>query len=74
MDAADFAILLLTPDDTTTSRDQQRFAPRDNVVFELGLFMGCMGRQRCFLIQEDNRELRLPTDLLGVNRDIYALR
>ncbi len=63
---ADFAVLVLTPDDVTTSRKKEKFAPRDNVIFELGLFMGGLGRERCYLVQEDRPDLKLPSDLLGV--------
>jgi predicted nucleotide-binding protein len=35
----DFAILVLTPDDLVLSRTKEKYGPRDNVVFELGLFM-----------------------------------
>jgi hypothetical protein len=67
---ADFAILVLTPDDVTTSRAKENFAPRDNVVFELGLFMGRLGRERCYLVHEESatgkNKLKLPSDLLGV--------
>ncbi len=63
---ADFAILALTPDDVTTSRDAEKLAPRDNIVFELGLFIGSLGRERCFIVHEQRPDLKLPTDLLGV--------
>lgn len=63
---ADFAVLVVTPDDLTISRDKKKWAPRDNVVFELGLFMGCLGRERCFIVHEEGVDLKLPTDLLGV--------
>jgi hypothetical protein len=66
-DQADFAILVLTPDDLNTSREIEKFAPRDNVIFELGLFIGSIGRERCFLVYEQRPDLKLPTDLLGVN-------
>jgi predicted nucleotide-binding protein len=36
----DFALLVLTPDDLLESRAAEMFSPRDNVLFELGLFMG----------------------------------
>jgi len=36
----DFAVLVLTPDDVVQSRSIDRPGPRDNVIFELGLFMG----------------------------------
>jgi CAP12/Pycsar effector protein, TIR domain len=63
---ADFAVLVLTPDDVTTSRKVETLAPRDNVIFELGLFMGCLGRDRCFIVCEDRPDLKLPSDLLGM--------
>lgn len=66
-DEADFAILVLTPDDVTTSRKKEKLSPRDNVIFELGLFMGALGRQRCILVQEDRPDLKLPSDLLGIH-------
>ena len=36
----DFAVLVLTPDDLVKSRGVEQAAGRDNVIFELGLFMG----------------------------------
>lgn len=62
----DFAILVLTPDDMTTSRDETSPAPRDNVLFELGLFMGGLGRERTFLVYDRSAPIRLPSDLAGV--------
>jgi hypothetical protein len=49
LNETDFAVLVLSEDDWTQSRDDQsRPAPRDNVVFELGLFMDRLGRDRAF--------------------------
>jgi hypothetical protein len=59
----DFAVLVLTPDDQVTSRDDTLMSPRDNIVFELGLFMGRLGRSRTFLL---NSDVKIPTDLAGV--------
>jgi hypothetical protein len=59
-------VLLLTPDDVTISRTIERLSPRDNLVFELGLFFGRLGRDRCFLIQRSDLDLKLPSDLLGI--------
>jgi hypothetical protein len=69
VERADFAVMVLTPDDVINSRKTKKPAPRDNIVFELGLFMGRLGRERCYLVQEDQTDikLKLPTDLLGVN-------
>lgn len=69
---ADFAVLVVTPDDVTISRDKKKSAPRDNVVFELGLFMGCLGRERCFIVNEQRFDVKLPTDLLGVHLATFS--
>jgi hypothetical protein len=45
---------------------------RDNVVFELGLFVGGIGRDRTFIVVPDNTpDLRLPSDLAGVTVGTY---
>ena len=67
----DFAVLVLTPDDITASRGRKQSSPRDNVVFELGLFMGELGRERTFVVMPAGKEMKLPTDLLGITRLQY---
>jgi len=66
LNSFDFAILLTTPDDLVTTRGQSLLSPRDNILFELGLFMGKLGRDRTWLIHPRNSQLKLPSDLLGV--------
>jgi predicted nucleotide-binding protein with TIR-like domain len=73
LDSSDFAVLVLTPDDRTSSRETERSSPRDNVVFEVGLFFGKLGRERCFLIQRHDFDLKLPSDLLGIEPAKYSL-
>ena len=63
---ADFAALVLTSDDVTISRGRKKPSPRDNVIFELGLFMGALGRERTFILKPKGVEVRIPSDLLGV--------
>ena len=62
----DFAILVLTPDDLLLSRKKETYGPRDNVVFELGLFMGRLGRHRTFLVHQSNTDVKIPSDLTGI--------
>jgi predicted nucleotide-binding protein len=69
-DKADFAVLLLTPDDRTTGRGETRWAPRDNVIFELGLFMGKLGRKRVLMVCPEG-DLKIPSDLDGIQRVKY---
>lgn len=62
-----FAVVLLTPDDAghrADAPDEIRSRARQNVVLELGLFVGLLGRNRvCALYKGD---VELPGDLSGV--------
>ena len=69
--SADFAVMVLAPDDTVISRETTTDAPRDNVIFELGLFMGVLGRSRTFLVCPRSLDLKIPTDLLAVTTLSY---
>lgn len=60
----DFAIMVMTADDSLKTRKSTCRAPRDNVVFELGLFMGTIGNERTFLVRSSDS--KLPTDLDGI--------
>lgn len=63
----DFAILILTPDDITEYRGNHYTTTRDNLIFELGLLIGYIGRNRVFPIKPEEIDIKLPTDLLGTN-------
>ncbi len=63
----DFAVLIAAADDVTESLGELKPSPRDNVVFELGLFMGYLGRTRCFILKDRSFDLKLPTDLMGIH-------
>ena len=70
---ADFAVLVLGPDDEVVSRDKKSDAPRDNVIFELGLFMGALSHERTFMVIPKECEIKIPTDLLGLIPLSYTL-
>lgn len=55
----DFAIVVLTPDDMVVSREQAFNCPRDNVMFELGLFMGRLGRSLFMMLPPGQKFLRI---------------
>lgn len=62
----DFAAVLLTEDDVLHKGNLEVLAPRDNCVFELGLFIGALNLEprRCFMLTSTSRDA-LPSDLKG---------
>ena len=68
---SDFAALVLTSDDVVISRNRKSDAPRDNVIFELGLFMGALFHARTILICPRSTDLKIPSDLLGLTPLTY---
>ncbi len=71
VEQSDFAIAIAYADDVTTSRDQASAAPRDNVIFELGLFMGRLSRKRAILMEPRDEKVKLPSDLTGITTIPY---
>jgi hypothetical protein len=66
----DFAAFVFARDDWTTSPPASdpaasgQASPRDNVVFEAGLFGGALGMRRTFILHASGA--KLPSDLLGL--------
>jgi len=69
---SDFAIFVFTPDDVATIREHEAAIARDNVVFEMGLFIGGIGKDRCYIVKPRGVNMHLPSDLLGMNPADYA--
>src|SRR6476469_10617011 len=67
----DFAAFVFAQDDWTTSGASQsgQASPRDNVVFQAGLFGGALGIRRTFILHAHGA--KLPTDLLGLTSSRY---
>jgi hypothetical protein len=69
----DFAAFVFAQDDWTSAEQANpdadaaaaaQASPRDNVVFEAGLFGGVLGMERTFILHANGA--KLPTDLLGL--------
>lgn len=64
-----FAIVLLSPDDIGYKKDQSprpsMFRARQNVILELGYFMGKLGRKNVFVLHRKESNFELPSDILG---------
>tara|TARA_R110002096_G_scaffold26869_4_gene82828 strand:+ start:705 stop:1622 length:918 start_codon:yes stop_codon:yes gene_type:complete len=71
VDNADFAIAIAHADDITSFRGENWPTSRDNVVFELGLFMGRLGRSRAILMEPREGTIKLPSDLAGLTTMTY---
>ena len=67
----DFAAFVFAQDDWTAAEASQtgEASPRDNVVFEAGLFGGALGMRRTFILHANGA--KLPTDLLGLTAVRY---
>ena len=66
LELADLAVLVFGADDKVLSRRVLRSAPRDNVVFEAGLFMGALRRQRTLIVKSRRIRIKVPSDLFGL--------
>jgi hypothetical protein len=67
----DFAAFVFAHDDWTASdaSESGQASPRDNVVFEAGLFGGALGIRRTFILHAHGS--KLPSDLLGLTSVRY---
>ncbi len=69
---SDFAVLIATPDDIVTTRGTTKTTVRDNVILELGMAIGLLGRERSYLVADQSTGgVKLPSDLEGVTHISY---
>lgn len=69
----DFGIFVFQPDDTTTIRSDTKSTVRDNVLFEMGLFLGKLSLDHVFFAipNTGRKDLHLPSDFIGVTPGEY---
>ena len=67
LENVDFGVFVFSADDESIIREEKTKTIRDNVLFELGLFMGKLGRKRVFSLKPNNINVHIPSDLLGIN-------
>jgi hypothetical protein len=67
----DFAVMVWAPDDITDSKGQSQASPRDNVIFECGLFMGALGLAHVFVVQDSEVITKTPSDFAGITVATY---
>jgi predicted nucleotide-binding protein len=71
---SDFGIIACTQDDKIVNEDRgiNTYAPRDNCILELGMCIGQLGRERTVLVRPRTKDIKIPTDLLGVTPAEYC--
>ena len=67
-----FGVFVIAPDDKASIRETDMHVVRDNVILELGMFMGRLGKERSFLIMPDSPQMHLPRDLDGLAPETYS--
>lgn len=67
----EFGIFVFTPDDELNMRGETKPVARDNVIFELGLFVGKLTRRRAFAVHPRKGAIALPSDLHGITTATY---
>jgi predicted nucleotide-binding protein len=64
------AVVLLSPDDSAyprgASSSDAKFRARQNVIFELGFFIGKLGRHNVIAVHRTDEHFEMPTDYEGV--------
>ncbi|HEX8736676.1 MAG TPA: TIR domain-containing protein, partial [Pyrinomonadaceae bacterium] len=72
LENSDFGVFIFSPDDMVKMHGKESRTVRDNVLFELGLFIGKLGQDRSFILTpRDHTDLHLPTDLIGITPGTY---
>lgn len=71
LSGSDFGIFVFSPDDIVKIRGKESPSVRDNVLFEMGLFIGRLGRDRVFFILPEGADIHIPSDLLGITPGRY---
>lgn len=66
----DMAAFILGREDTIVARSKKSKSPRDNVIYEAGLFTGRIGMSNVFLIVDQNGT-KMPTDMKGLTYTTY---
>lgn len=61
----DFGVFIATADDLTLTKDDKIvIEPRDNVILEMALYLGALGKEKSFLLVEE--DIKLPSDFNGI--------
>lgn len=66
VDEFDFGVFIFNNDDNITSRKKKEKTTRDNVIFELGMFLGKHSRKRAYVLWPEDLNVRILSDFSGI--------
>ena len=68
---ASYAIILLTDDDLGKAKKESKYnsRARQNVIMELGYFLGKLGRDKVFVLKSG--DIEVPSDIMGIIYNTY---
>ena len=74
-DKSSFAVVVLSPDDMaypkSASADTARPRARQNVILEMGFFIGKLGRDRVVMLYREDDDFEMPSDISGMIYKLY---
>lgn len=66
----EYGVMVGTADDFVVSRKEKQMETRDNVLFEFGMFIGRLGRDKVFFLKEQGA--KTPSDLSGISQPEFS--
>lgn len=68
VNTAECAVVLLSSEDICLDKEnlQMTFRARQNVIFEMGLFAGNLGKNKVIVLYEKNDKFEFPSDINGI--------
>lgn len=67
----DFASFVFIPNDIASINGKETKVVRDNVIFEFGLSIGKLGRERVSFVIPRDSDFHIPTDLAGITPGLF---
>ncbi|SFO75808.1 Predicted nucleotide-binding protein containing TIR-like domain-containing protein [Chitinophaga sp. YR627] len=70
----DYAVIILSPDGGKNAGENETYCVKDNVIFEMGLFISAFNKERTFFLVENTPQLKLPGYIAGLNTATYVYK
>jgi two-component system invasion response regulator UvrY len=68
----DFAVFVVGAEDLPASKDPKANNSRDNIIFELGMLIGAISKERIFMVIDECADLHIPAGLAGIKTSKFS--